>query len=172
MAATNKLNKTGLSQVWSKIVELFVAKETGKGLSTNDFDNTAKSNLDNLTAATTLTGYGITDAYTKTETDEAITASVNTAISGVYKVKGSVAFASLPTENRAAGDVYNISDAFTTTEGFVEGAGKSYPAGTNVVYTEAGWDCLAGIYDFSDLVKASDLVDITNEEIDAICVIA
>lgn len=110
------------------------------------------------------------DVYTKTETDAAITSAVNAAVAGVYKVKGSVAFASLPTEGMSEGDVYNVSDAFTTTSSFVEGAGKSYPAGTNVVYTAAGWDCMAGTYDFSDFVMKSDIVDITEEEINAICV--
>ena len=114
------------------------------------------------------------DVYTKSETDAAITTAVNAAVAGVYKVKGSVAFASLPAENVAEGDVYNVTDEFTTTDAFVEGAGKSYPAGTNVVAVDVSgamkWDCMAGTYDFSEFVLKSDIVDITQEEIDAICV--
>ena len=34
------------------------------------------------------------------------------------------------------GNVYNITDAFTSTADFVEGAGKKYTAGTNVVIVE------------------------------------
>ena len=118
--------------------------------------------------ATTLGGYGITDAYTKTQTDNAI----KQAVTGVYKVKGSTAFANLPTQNMAAGDVYNITDAFTATDAFVAGeSGKQYPAGTNVVYTDSGWDVMAGTYDFSDFMLKSELEDITEDEIRAICVL-
>lgn len=81
----------------------------------------------------------------------------SSAITGVYTPKGSIAFASLPTA--AAGNkgwVYNVSDAFTTTAAFVEGAGHSYGAGTNVVCVDAGsgsykWDVLAGTIDLTEL---------------------
>lgn len=121
------------------------------------------------TAATTLAGYGITDAMTTTEVNSAISTAVGNAISGVYKVKGTIAFADLPTEGMEEGWIYNISEEFTTNTSFVEGSGKKYPAGTNVVYTENGWDCQAGTYDFSDFLMASDLVDLTEEEIAEIC---
>ncbi len=118
-----------------------------------------------------LSGYGISDAYTKTETDAAITQAVGNAVAGVYKVKGTSLFASLPTEGMKPGDVYNVSDAFTAGSNFVETeVGKEYPAGTNVVYTENGWDAMAGIYDFSDFMLKSDIEDLTEEEINAICV--
>ena len=38
------------------------------------------------------------------------------------------------------GDVYNISDAFTTTADFIEGAGTKHPAGSNVVIVKTGTD--------------------------------
>ena len=42
-------------------------------------------------------------------------------------------------------DMRNVSDEFTTTSDFKEGAGHEMPAGTNVYYTADGkWDCLAG----------------------------
>lgn len=63
------------------------------------------------------------------------------ALGGAYKVKGSKAFADLPSVSTATvndiGNVYNVTDAFTTTADFVEGAGKKYPAGTNVVIVDA-----------------------------------
>lgn len=119
--------------------------------------------------ATNLSGYGITDAYTKTEADAAVKKAVDAAVTGVYKVKGSIAFASLPTKGMVAGDVYNITDDFTTTDAFVEGAGKKCKAGSNVVYTDKGWDVMAGTYDFSDFVMKADIQFLTNDEIDAIC---
>lgn len=121
--------------------------------------------------ATTLEGYGISDAYTKTATDAAIKKAVDTAVAGVYKIKGSIAFAKLPTQGMVAGDVYNITDDFTTTAAFVEGAGKQCKAGSNVVYTADGWDVMAGTYDFSDFVMKSDIQFLTEDEINAICVL-
>lgn len=50
-----------------------------------------------------------------------------------YKASGSVYFADLPAlDVSRLGNVYDIKDAFTTTSDFQEGAGKDYPAGTNV----------------------------------------
>ena len=121
--------------------------------------------------ATTLAGYGISDAYTKTAADAAIKKAVDAAVAGVYKIKGSIAFAKLPTSGMVAGDVYNITDDFTTTAAFVEGAGKECKAGSNVVYTAAGWDVMAGTYDFSDFVMKSDIQFLTEDEINAICVL-
>lgn len=174
---TPKLDKTGLSQVWSKIVEYFAAKGDLKALAyldKVDEEHISDALLAVISgkadAATTLAGYGITDAYTKTEADTQIENAVKTAVAGVYKVKGSVAFASLPTD-AVAGDVYNITDEFTTTDAFAEGAGKEYKAGTNVAWTADGkWDCMAGTYDFSGFMMKSDLVDITADEINEICV--
>ena len=39
-----------LDKVWKKAKELFVAKEEGKNLSTNDFDNEAKDKLAGIAA--------------------------------------------------------------------------------------------------------------------------
>ena len=55
-------------------------------------------------------------------------AAVDSAVSSVYRPKGSVAFSALPALTAAkAGDVYNVEGAFTTTADFVEGARKSTP---------------------------------------------
>ena len=116
-----------------------------------------------------------------TEKGYATTSSVNTliasAVAGVYKPRGSSAFASLPAiAGATVGDVYNITDAFQTTADFVEGAGKSYGAGTNVVCVDSDgagtkkWDVLAGFVNLSEYVRTTDLVAITSGEIDEICV--
>lgn len=119
--------------------------------------------------ANTLAGYGIGDAYTKAECDDQIAA----AVSSVYKPMGSRPFASLPAlADAAVGDVYNVSDGFTTTADFLEGAGKPFPAGTNVVVVNSGgqkmWDVLTGMVDLSDYAKLADFVPITTAEIDAL----
>ena len=123
------------------------------------------------------------DMATKTwvgEQNYATTSNVNSlisaAVAGAYKAKGSVAFASLPDLDGATiGDVYNVTDQFSTTENFMEGAGKAYPAGTNVVCVDAGsgakkWDVLAGFVDLAGYVTKTDMVAITETEIDDICV--
>lgn len=60
-----------------------------------------------------------------------------------------------PTVDVQLGWLYNITDAFVTTDEFMEGAGKSYGAGQNVVaveYTEGvkKWDVLSGELNLSD----------------------
>ena len=56
------------------------------------------------------------------------------AINGAYTFRGSIAFASLPATPTSdmAGYTYNITNDFTTDARFIEGAGVSYKAGTNV----------------------------------------
>lgn len=94
----------------------------------------------------------VADVYTKQEVDS--------KISTAYKVAGSVAFADLPEADAThAGYVYNITEAFTTTANFVEGAGKKHPAGANVVIVvgdadgEYKYDVLAGFVDTSSFVE-------------------
>ena len=62
------------------------------------------------------------------------------ALNGAYVVKGNSTFENLPSTLTAAmnGYVYNVTNDFTTTNDFVEGAGKDYPAGTNVVIVNLG----------------------------------
>lgn len=51
----------------------------------------------------------------------------------VYKAGGQCTFAALPALGATyMGYVFDVSDAFTTTDSFLEGAGKAYPAHTNV----------------------------------------
>lgn len=113
------------------------------GTPTGDNDATTKDYVDNKVSGL--------------QTADQVRAAISSAITGVYTPKGSIAFASLPTA--AAGNkgwVYNVTGAFTTTAAFVEGAGHSYGAGTNVVCVDAGsgsykWDVLAGTIDLTEL---------------------
>ena len=102
---------------------------------------------------------------------------INQAVSTVYTPKGSLTDISTLIElsnSGKVGDVYNISSEFTTTNVFIEGIGKTYPAGTNIVLVEVEdekkWDVLAGSVDLSAYVQATELVAITETEIDDICV--
>lgn len=99
-------------------------------------------------------------------------ASIDSAVASTYRPKGSAAFSALPALTAAkAGDVYNVSDAFTTTADFVEGAGKKHPAGTNVACVMSGsakkWDVMAGFVDLSPYAKTADFQAVSTSEIDA-----
>lgn len=128
-----------------------------------------------VTTALGFTPYNSTnpDGY---QTSNEVESAINTKISSTYKAKGSVTFANLPAlASSNEGNVYNVSDSFTTTSDFVEGAGKSYPAGTNVVIINTTgstykYDVLSGMVDLSGYQTkidsshklSSDLVDDTN----------
>lgn len=91
---------------------------------------------------------------TNAQSGVAVASAISSAIASVYKPAGSSAFANLPPLfANIEGYVFNITDAFTTTSDFVEGAGKEYPAGTNIVCisTRDGykWDILSGFIDLS-----------------------
>lgn len=52
------IDESGLKHVFSKIKANFVAKEEGKGLSTNDFTTTLKNKLENLEGAPEYSAMG------------------------------------------------------------------------------------------------------------------
>lgn len=86
-------------------------------------------------------------------------AQVDAKLSGAYKVKGSSTFENLPTEGNVVGDVYNITNAFNL-------GGKHYDAGTNVVWTEEGWDALSGSFDTTAIEGSiQDVADDLAQEI-------
>lgn len=82
---------------------------------------------------------------------------VESALVGALKPKGSIAFASLPALTAAnLNNMYNVSDSFTTTADFIEGAGINYPAGTNVAIINTGSDA-SPIYKYDTYVGQTDL---------------
>lgn len=115
-----------------------------------------------------------TNYYNKTQTDSKIDEKIAAKVSSTYKAAGTVQFASLPTLSATEeGKVYNISDAFTTTEDFVEGAGQRYPAGTNVVCIDTAdeaykWDVLAGFVDLSAYATTESVTSGLNNKVDKV----
>jgi chemotaxis protein histidine kinase CheA len=71
---------------------------------------------------------------------------ISESFSGALRPLGTINFADLPsTADANSGDMYNITDQFTTTTDFKEGAGNIIPAGSNVYLTvDRYWDVLAG----------------------------
>ena len=88
---------------------------------------------------------------------EQVQAAISAQLGSVYKPMGSCAFDGLPpTAQAQPGWVFNITDAFTTTDAFAEGSGHAYPAGTNIVWIKDQngvemWDVLAGTIDLTEL---------------------
>jgi len=116
----------------------------------------------------------VTESSSKLITSGAVATAIANAVASVIIPKASVAdVASLGTLVKAhVGWMYNMSAEFTTTADFVEGAGITYPAGTNVVIVEytSGtykYDVFAGFVDTSSFITASSTDTLTNKTIDA-----
>lgn len=59
--------------------------------------------------------------------------------------KGQISFSNIPTSGNEPGHLYDIANAFVSDTRFKDGAGYSYPAGTNIFWTLDGkWDVLYG----------------------------
>jgi len=74
------------------------------------------------------------------------TRNISQGLGGALLPMGTVSFVNLPALSDAgSGWMYNVSDQFSTTGDFNEGAGKVIPAVANVYKTADGkWDVLAG----------------------------
>ena len=133
----------------------YVKKETGKGLSTNDYTATDKTKLDgvetgaqaNVIESVSVDGTALTVTSKGVNID--LSAYAKSAdISTVYKYKGKVAtYSALPTADQVAGDVYNVEAADAT---------NGINAGDNVVWNGTAWDNLSGIVDLSGYVAKED----------------
>lgn len=178
MATTDKIIRlSNLKTFLASLKGLFVAKESGKGLSSNDYTSAEKSKLAGIAtganayvlptaSSTTLGGVkigsnltisnGVISAvqsevdltpYAKTA-DIASTYAKKTDISTAFRYKGSVdTYSALPTNGVAVGDVYNITAADT---------GHGVKAGDNVAWNGNDWDNLSGVVDLSAYLKSSD----------------
>lgn len=189
MDKTTVITLDNLTRFANNAIEKFVAKEEGKVLSSNDFTNDQKEKLEGLEnyvlpqasaevaggikvgaglsitedGILSATGGGTADAvewdnvvgkptdllqagdvYSKEEIDAKVNA--------VYKFKGSVeGLVALPTEGNTLGDVYNLQDT-----------------GMNVAWDGSKWDYLGIDVDLSGYVQAEDLIEATDEQIDAL----
>lgn len=126
------------------------------GIQKNGTDLTPDANRKVNVVVPTATSEITNDSgfISETSIDEKISA----AIAGALIPSGSIAFADLPALTKAnCNKLFNITDAFTTTADFVEGAGASYTAGTNVAIINVGtssspsykYDAYTGVIDTS-----------------------
>ena len=149
-------------------LEDVVGDENGGLVKKVNDNSTAISSLQTGKAdkATTLAGYGIKDAYTKSEVDG--------KLSSAYKAQGSKAASDLTSAllvKANEGYVYNLSNKLEITDSnkslFVENLKSSYPAGTNVVVVNVGggtykFDVIAGFVDLTAYAKTADQKTITD----------
>lgn len=92
---------------------------------------------------------------------EELETEISSKIASTYKPAGSIEGTALTADlltEANVGKVYNISTEFTSTTDFVEGEGKTYQAGANVVVINTGTD-EAPVYKFDVLMG---LVDLSN----------
>ncbi|WP_417208239.1 hypothetical protein [Acidaminococcus fermentans] len=176
--ATDKLVRlSNLKTFLASLKSLFVAQESGKGLSSNDYTSAEKSKLAGIatganayvlpTASSTVLGgvkigsnltisNGVVSAvqgkvdltpYAKTA-DVASTYAKKTDISTAFRYRGSVdTYSALPTNSVAVGDVYNVVAA---------DASHDINAGDNVCWNGNDWDNLSGVVDLSAYLKGAD----------------
>lgn len=195
MANKKFLDNNGLLYFWQKIVNAFVKKDGSKVLSDNNYTTAEKEKLQGLNnytlpkATTTIlggikagagvevtedgtlnvTGGGTADSVdwsnvqnkpTKLsqfendsgfQTASDVQSAINSAVSSAYKYKGSVANQEALPQSPEIGDVYNLEDT-----------------GANVAWDGTKWDNLGMTIDLTGYIQESDLVAITNQEIDTI----
>ena len=125
---------TSASTAMTKADEAKTSASNAKTYATNA-SNSATSAQNYATGSTNSAKYYYEQAKTISE-----------SFSGALRPMGTVTFANLPSISSASeGDMYNISDEFTTTSDFKEGSGTIIAAGSNVYKTFDGfWDILAG----------------------------
>ncbi len=119
-----------------------------------------KGRVDTLEGVVGNADSGLVKEVADLKTNSVTKTDLATAISSVYKFKGSKAtYADLPTEGNIVGDVWNVEAAY-----------NKHPAGTNWVWvettttndsgetiTEGSWDALAGSVDLSGYATKADL---------------
>ena len=96
---------------------------------------------------------------------------ITQGLQGALLPIGSINFSELENQTKQPGYMYNIKDAFTTTESFREGAGIYVAAGANVYWTfEDEWDILTpstvvGVKGSAESSYQTGLVDIDKTDI-------
>ena len=137
-------------------------------------DNAAKTYAEEKASAAQTAAQGYADGKAATAEQNAkdyADQKIAAQIASAYKASGTIAFEELPEPAAATlGNVYNISNAFTTDSDFVEGAGSKYRAGVNVAIVEVGgaykYDVLA--MNFDGFVQEADITEYSAADVTAL----
>lgn len=178
MATIDKIIRlSNLKTFLAQLKTVFVSKESGKGLSTNDYTTAEKSKLSGIAegennyslpiaSSTALGGIkvgsnltisnGVLSAVQGTvdlspyakAADVESTYAKKSDISTAFRYCGTVdTYSALPTNGVAVGDVYNVTAADAT---------NGIKAGDNVAWNGNSWDNLSGVVDMSAYLKSTD----------------
>lgn len=116
----------------------YVGNTVTSGIATSIASGAIKDAVDEATSSAN----GYTDTKIAAAKEE-LESTVNSAIAGVYKYKGSKeTYEALPTSGNVAGDVYNVVAEHGNT-----------PAGTNYAWDGSAWDAIGG--DITDIPTAT-----------------
>lgn len=167
MATYKYLDDNGLTYYHSKVKALLNGKQNSlstaqinavnSGITSGKvsaYDGYASTISGKADKATTLSGYGITNAYTKTETDTAI----STAIAGITGVSFEVV-STLPATGQD-GVIYLVPNSGSSPNSYDEYIWLSAQARFEKIGTTD--------VDLSGYVQSSEMTTITNAEIDTI----
>lgn len=152
---------TRIDNIEGGTVEVAKATEADHAASADTADSATSAQTAQTAASATTAGTADKVAHALTVGSKVFDGSAavtvtkeDLGVGDVYTAAGSVAFANLPAPSASnVGQVYNVTDAFTTDDRFLEGADKAYPAGTNVGIVENGgyfYDVLGGFVDTSN----------------------
>ena len=177
--ANNYLDYAGLSYFTNKIKALFVQKEDGKGLSTEDYTTAEKSKLTNLPAdaeRNIITGIQ-RNGLTVTPSDRVVNINVPVKVSDLSNDSNFMS------ENEVLNAISNAQHMTKEIVDVLPATGEDFVmylvpenGGTDNIYEEwlwinNAWEKIgdtATVVDLTPYLKKTDMVAITNVEIDNI----
>lgn len=139
----------------------FVAKVAGKGLSTNDFDNTYKTKVDGIAEGAQINVIETVtiDNVAQTVTNKGVALDLSnyakkSDITSAMNFKGVIEnYSKLLTDGEAViGNVYNVKNG-----GGTDANGTAFTAGAQLAYTAGGWVVISSSVDLSGYAQTSQL---------------
>lgn len=142
----------GLRHLVDKLEDLFVRKQAGKGLSTNDYTSEEKTKLAGLQKAK-IQNVKVNGSSLPVEGEsvniDLTEYALKSDISSVYTYKGSKdTYGELPQTGNKVGDTWNVETADPS---------HGVNAGDNFTWDGTKWDNLGGKIDLSTYAKKTDL---------------
>lgn len=165
--ANKYLDNNGLLYLWQKIVNGFVAKSGSKVLSDNNYTDAEKAAVATIADKAPLASPALTGTptaptasagtnSTQIATTAFVKSAVDTAIAGVTQISYEVV-QSLPVTGET-GKIYLIAHSHGTGDAYDE-----------YIWTGSGYEKIGNTdVDLSGYLKTTDMVAITNAEIDTI----
>ena len=171
----NYLDNNGVLYLWNKITARFVAKVEGKGLSTNDLtdellqmiNDSGGSSFDgaygSLTGKPQINGVELTG--NKSLTDIGVTAAITAAIADISGITFQILESGEYDPETKAPTITGQAGVFY----LVPGGGSAPDVYLEYIYVNSAFEYIGTTQaDLSQYMKKTDMVAITNSEIDAL----